>query len=147
MSTDDASETDERTVVYDASTGAVHAVGDAVAGDGEQAAHLPASAIARPVTDTFVDDIGSPTETAVDLAALKQRHKRQYKEAAYERLEPTDWYVVRAQETGEPVPDGIAAYRSAVRETEDAAVADVEAATSRAELEAITVSWPDPPSE
>ena len=46
---------------------------------------------------------------------LKTQYKNQNNQICYSKLSVSDWYVIRATETGGTVPDAITAYRSAVR--------------------------------
>lgn len=48
-----------------------------------------------------------------DKAAANQRYQANSEARAY--LAETDWYVIRQQETGEPVPDEILTERAAAR--------------------------------
>lgn len=133
-------------VIYNTDTGAVVATGDAVAGDGEASVELPKSAVAQPITGTFVDDVTTPTETVADLATIKKLKKNSIKQAAYERLEPYDWYIIRKQEEGTAIPTEVSTYRSDVRATEDNATDAVKAATSVSEVRAVDPNWPSEPS-
>jgi len=56
-------------------------------------------------------------------------------------LAPTDWYVVRKSETGDPIPSDITTFRSAVR----AASGTIEAAiTAAADLDAFMALYDTP---
>ena len=46
---------------------------------------------------------------------LKTQYKNQNNKTCYSKLSVSDWYVIRATETGGTVPDEIIVYRSAVR--------------------------------
>lgn len=48
-----------------------------------------------------------------DKAAANQRDQANAEARAY--LSSTDWYVIRMQETGEPVPEDVLAKRAAAR--------------------------------
>jgi hypothetical protein len=133
-------------IVYDDSSGAVIAAGDAVAGTGESTVELNESQITRPISGTVVDDVTEPTKTVNDLAKIKSQKKKSIKREAYTRLEPYDWYIIRKQEEGKTVPADISQYRSDVRAKEDNATAAVEAATSPSEVRSIEPNWPDEPT-
>lgn len=64
------------------------------------------------------------------------------KREAHALLQPSDWYVVRQQETGEPVPENVSAYRASVRAAADAAEADVLALTNAEAVLAYQAAWP-----
>ena len=52
-----------------------------------------------------------------DVSAIKTSMTKEQDSAAFNLLEPTDWYVVRKYETDTAIPVGIASYRTAVRDT------------------------------
>lgn len=78
------------------------------------------------------------------LADVQAQRIDDIKREAHALLQPTDWYVVRQQETGEPVPEDVSAYRSAVRAASDAAEADVLALTNAEAVLAYQAAWPTP---
>ena len=53
---------------------------------------------------------------------------------SYEYLAPTDWYIVREQETGAPVPDGVKPWRQETRNACEAKVTTIELTTTTDEL-------------
>lgn len=76
------------------------------------------------------------------LGEAKARRIAEVKADAYALLAPTDWYVIRYQETGDPIPQDVAGYRAAVRAASDAAEAAVQALDNVEAVQAYTVNWP-----
>lgn len=72
---------------------------------------------------------------AAKVAAIKAE--------AYRRLLPTDWYVVRRAETGQPAPAEVLAYRQAVRDASDVAEQAIAALQTIEEIRAYQVVWPE----
>ena len=101
--------------------------------------------VTRPITNTFVDNIDSPTETVVDLSTMKTQKKQQIKNKAYNLLSEYDWYVIRKEEEGTAIPSKVLQYRSDVRTTEDNATDSVESAETPSEIRSIEPYWPDEP--
>lgn len=90
---------------------------------------------------------GSYTATPKDLADLKKTWTAQFNQTAYASLLPSDWMVVRKQETGTEVAADWTSYREAVRTTCQLAIADLTAA---ADIDAFiasvsSVQWPVDP--
>lgn len=89
-----------------------------------------------------------PPDEALDepplpsLEEAKAQRIQGIKREAHSVLQPTDWYVVRHIEIGEPIPSDIVAYRAAVRAASDAAEADVMALTDPAVVLTYQVAWP-----
>jgi len=94
--------------------------------------------------DRFYWDAGLPK----DLDDLKTEWDRRVNEIAYSLLSPSDWMVVRKQETGTDIPADWAIYRAAVRsaaathKTALSAATDIESFVSIA----TTMSWPVRPT-
>lgn len=65
------------------------------------------------------------------------------KAEAYRRLLPTDWYVVRHAETGQPAPAEVLAYRQAVRAVTDVAEQEIASLQTIEEIRAYQVVWPE----
>ena len=59
---------------------------------------------------------------------------------AYSILQPTDWYVVRYTENGEPVPLQINSWRQEIRDEAKAKIVKINAATTKDELLTYTTS-------
>ena len=72
-----------------------------------------------------------------DLDELKTNAIAQTKVTAGSLLAPTDWYIVREQETGEVTPTDILNYRQAVRTASGAIETAINGATTHAEFMAL----------
>ena len=80
---------------------------------------------------------------AKDLDECKAACKKQQKENAFERIEPTDWYVIRAlEDSAKPMPTEIKGYRAAIHSCCNAREAAIDATTSIEELIAAMDSLP-----
>lgn len=132
-------------VIYNMEDGEVIALGDVVPEDNQQSIELSEDKISRPITGTVVDDVESQSKTVDNLEKIKQKKKKELKEKAYEFLKPSDWYVIRKQEEGIPIPDVVADYRSDVRATEDNTTTSIENATTADEVRSINPDWPSEP--
>jgi hypothetical protein len=102
--------------------------------------------VADPVRydDRFYWDAGLPK----DLDDLKTEWNRRVDDMAYTMLLPSDWMVVRKQETGTDIPADWATYRAAVR---SAAAANKTALNAATDIDgfvsvATTMSWPRNPN-
>lgn len=63
----------------------------------------------RPLTADELEAHLNPLPTAEELRVRVNTEARQY-------LLDTDWYVIRMQETGEPIPVGVSEARAAARQ-------------------------------
>ena len=63
----------------------------------------------RPLTAEELEAHLNPVPTATELQAQVNAEARRY-------LLDTDWYVIRMQETGEPIPVGVPEARAAARQ-------------------------------
>lgn len=77
------------------------------------------------------------------LKEAKARRIAEIKGYAYALLAPTDWYVIRQHETGDPIPHHVSDYRAAVRAASDAAEADIIGLEDVSEVLKFVVNWPD----
>lgn len=96
----------------------------------------------------WVTDNGDGTYTAVpkDLAGLQKMLIDQIDQYAYTTLFRTDWMVIRAVETQQPVPAEMTAYRAAVRNAFEDNKTTIMLCTTVEELQAVVFSWPTDPS-
>ena len=69
------------------------------------------------------------------LPPIKETLKHQVRGEAYRCLLPTDWYVVRKQETGEEIPSKVLADRQNIRNLTDTYCTQVDACTLTNQLE------------
>ena len=89
---------------------------------------------AKPLTDTPVkDEAGQPVlnedGSPMVTEGLKPAAIKRVKAEAGRMLSETDWYVIRAEETGEPVPQEVRDYRSSIR----AAASEIESKINNAQ--------------
>ena len=94
--------------------------------------------------DRFYWNFGMPK----DLADLKKSWSQQIDNQAYMMLLPSDWMVVRKQETGTDVPADWLTYRSAIRSKAAETKTALNAATDIESFIAIVTSidWPRDPN-
>lgn len=71
---------------------------------------------------------------------LKTQYKNKNNEVCYSKLSVSDWYVIRATETGSTVPDAITAYRSAVRAKANEIEAAIDACSTMDQFKALFVT-------
>lgn len=101
-------------------------------------------------TPKQLDDSEEPDESGklVKTVGLKTTWTAQINQTAYSLLFPSDWMVVKAGETGEPVAEDWKAYRAAVRATANLARDGIAACTTVDELANLvtTIGWPHDPN-
>jgi len=109
-------------------------------------------ATAKPLDDTTDPDTGDVTH------GLKWNHNQVIINQAYGLLQPNDWYVVREQEAGTPIPADWSTFRTDVRSTAADMQSKINACTTVDELAALYVyndaeppvrplgEFPNPPS-
>jgi hypothetical protein len=83
------------------------------------------------------------TEPAQTVSELRAKLISEVKSAAYGKLLPTDWYVVRNAEIAEPVPQEISLQRASIRSAADTAEADLNALADYDQLLAYQPAWPE----
>lgn len=75
---------------------------------------------------------------------LKSTHKAMIDAQVYSTLQPSDWMAARAFETGTEVDATWKTWRASVRATATAVKADIDAATSVADLMDVVKNWKIP---
>lgn len=110
------------------------------------------TATAKALDDTTDPDTGDVTH------GLKWNHNQVIINQAYGLLQPNDWYVVREQEAGTPIPTDWSTFRTDVRSTAADMQSKIDACTTVDELAALYVyndaeppvrplgEFPNPPS-
>jgi len=110
------------------------------------------TATPKQLDDTTDPDTGDVTH------GLKWNHNQVIINQAYGLLQPNDWYVVREQEAGTPIPTDWSTFRTDVRSTAADMQSKIDACTTVDELAALYVyndaeppvrplgEWPTPPS-
>jgi len=86
-----------------------------------------------PYDSRFYWSAGNPK----DVGDLKTNAVAQTKVTAGSLLAPTDWYIVREQETGEVTPTDILNYRAAVRTASGTIETAITGATTHSEFMAL----------
>lgn len=114
------------------------------------------AATAKALDDYTHTDPATGEETLVH--GLKWNHNQVIINQAYGLLQPNDWYVVREQEAGTPIPADWSTFRTDVRSTAADMQSKIDACTTVDELAALYVyndaeppvrplgEWPTPPS-
>lgn len=92
----------------------------------------------EPYDDRFYWGPGNPK----DLEMVRSMLAAQIKATSYSLLAPTDYKLVRKVETGEDVDATTLAKRSAIRAAYTTNAAAISAATTVAELAALSITWP-----
>lgn len=99
------------------------------------------------VSSSLEGSVRTYTNTPKDLNTLKTQWIAVINNTAYTLLQPSDWMVVKAQETGTAMSEDWKTYRAAVRTTADSSRAAITAATDVPALQkAIVVVWPHDPN-
>jgi len=110
------------------------------------------TATPKQLDDTTDPDTGDVTH------GLKWNHNQVIINQAYGLLQPNDWYVVREQEAGTPIPADWSTFRTDVRSTAADMQSKIDACTTVDELAALYEyndaeppvrplgEWPTPPS-
>ena len=88
--------------------------------------------------DRFYWGPGNPK----DLEMVRSMLASQIKATSYSLLAPTDYKLVRKVETGEDVDSATLTHRAAVRAAYTTNAAAISAATTVAELAALSITWP-----
>ena len=114
------------------------------------------TATPKALDDHTHTDPNTGEETLVH--GLKWNHNQVIINQAYGLLQPNDWYVVREQEAGTPIPADWSTFRTDVRSTAADMQSKINACTTVDELAALYVyndaeppvrplgEWPTPPS-
>ena len=89
------------------------------------------TATAKALDDTTDPDTGDVTH------GLKWNHNQVIINQAYGLLQPNDWYVVREQEAGTPIPADWSTFRTDVRSTAADMQSKIDACTTVDELAAL----------
>jgi hypothetical protein len=84
-------------------------------------------------------------QNASTLSDAKQMKIKQIKRIARSVLRKTDWYCIRNQETGEPVPQAVSDHRSNIRSQSEIFESEVKALNSVAAVQSYSFTYPDPP--
>jgi hypothetical protein len=81
-------------------------------------------------SETFTKDVSDITWTQT-LAELKERQINNFKHSTGIKLQETDWYVIRNQETGTAIPADITSARQALRDQSEVVENEINALTTK----------------
>jgi hypothetical protein len=95
--------------------------------------------------DSDTGEFTEPTTTTQTLSGAQSNKIDQIKKRANGVLSETDWYVVRKQETGEPIPQSVIDHRAKVRSLSEQFESDVNALESVSEVQEYLFEYPEPP--
>jgi hypothetical protein len=95
--------------------------------------------------DANTDEFVEPPDTSPTLSEAKEQKVDQIKKRANSALSETDWYVVRKQETGEPIPQDVVDHRSKVRSLSDQFESEVTDLSGVDNVLSYSFIYPEPP--
>lgn len=81
-------------------------------------------------SETFTKDVSDKTWIQT-LAELKERQINNFKHSTGIKLQETDWYIIRNQETGAAIPADITSARQALRDQADTVESEINALTTK----------------
>lgn len=81
-------------------------------------------------SETFTKDVSDKTWTQT-LAQLKEQQINNFKHSTGTKLQQTDWYIIRNQETGAAIPADITSARQALRDQADTVESEINSKTSK----------------
>ena len=81
-------------------------------------------------SETFTKDVSDRT-WVLTLAELKEQQINNFKHSTGTKLQETDWYYVRNQETGDAIPTDITSARQALRDQCDTVESEINALTTK----------------
>ena len=81
-------------------------------------------------SETFTKDVSDITWTQT-LEELKEQQINNFKHSTDTKLQETDWYVIRNQETGAAIPVDITSARQALRDQADTVESEINSKTSK----------------
>jgi hypothetical protein len=81
-------------------------------------------------SETFTKDVSDRT-WVLTLAELKEQQINNFKHSTGIKLQETDWYVIRNQETGTAIPADITSARQALRDQSEVVENEINALTTK----------------
>lgn len=81
-------------------------------------------------SETFTKDVSDITWTQT-LSELKERQINNFKHSTGSKLQQTDWYIIRNQETGDAIPADITSARQALRDQSEVVENEINALTTK----------------
>src|SRR6056300_544827 len=80
--------------------------------------------------ETFTKDVSDKTWVKT-LSELKEQQINNFKHLTASKLQQTDWYIIRNQETGDAIPSDITSARQALRDQADSVESEINALTTK----------------
>jgi hypothetical protein len=81
-------------------------------------------------SETFTKDVSDKT-WVLTLAELKEQQINNFKHSTGIKLQETDWYIIRNQETGDAIPSDITSARQALRDQANTVETEINALTTK----------------
>ena len=81
-------------------------------------------------SETFTKDVSDKT-WVLTLKELKERQINNFNHSTGSKLQVTDWYVIRNQETGDAIPSDITSARQALRDQANTVETEINALTTK----------------
>ena len=81
-------------------------------------------------SETFTKDVSDKTWIQT-LAELKERQINNFNHSTGSKLQQTDWYIIRNQETGDAIPSDITSARQALRDQANTVENEINALTTK----------------
>ena len=81
-------------------------------------------------SETFTKDVSDRT-WVLTLAELKEQQINNFNHSTQYKLQDTDWYIVRNQETGAAIPADITSSRQALRDQANTVATEINALTTK----------------
>ena len=91
-------------------------------------------------SETFTKDVLNRT-WVLTLAELKEQQINNFKHLTGSKLQDTDWYVIRNQETGDAIPADITLARQELRNQSNTVETEINALTTKKEV--MSYNFPD----
>jgi len=80
--------------------------------------------------ETFTKDVSDKTWVKT-LSELKEQQINNFKHLTASKLQQTDWYIIRNQETGDAIPSDITSARQALRDQANTVETEINALTTK----------------
>jgi len=85
------------------------------------------------ISSVFIYDVKAKTISET-VAELKEQRINELKKLGYDKLQPTDWYIVRKAEKGTAIPSEIQTERDAIRTSIATKEGEINALTTKASI-------------
>jgi hypothetical protein len=81
-------------------------------------------------SETFTKDVSGRT-WVLTLPELKEQQINNFKHSTGSKLQETDWYIIRNQETGDAIPSDITSARQALKDQANTVESEINALTTK----------------